>query len=243
MKIIDVSYNLDFVIEHSSKFVIATYTDSVLTEQKINKKNFENILVQLNTIIQQKLKAEAAKKRKAPSLSMLSNVLATYNFQPADIEDIFVKSGIDPAAAKKAVLIKSTVAKKPRASATVPATPVDPTDEMKKIINDLSNIPYTTPAMQHQRARFQQDMLNKIEKGIDKAELIRRITMEIQRLKYLSLKENASGGATSSGSVASVANPGGPMMPAIKRMPAGQSFFAPYQPAKPKRSKKKAKKR
>jgi len=62
-------------------------------------------------------------------------------------------------------------------------------------------------------------------------------------VKAQNIKETASGGATSAGSVASVANPGGPMMPMIKRMPPGQSFFAPYSMPKSKKPKKKAKKR
>lgn len=58
----------------------------------------------------------------------------------------------------------------------------------------------------------------------------------------VALLEFASGGSTSAGNVASVANPGGAMMPMIRRMPAGQSFFG-AQHAGTKKPKKKAKKR
>jgi hypothetical protein len=60
--------------------------------------------------------------------------------------------------------------------------------------------------------------------------------------KHVALFEYASGGSTSSGNVASIANPGGAMMPVIRRMPAGQSFFAP-QHAGTKKPKKRTKKK
>lgn len=41
------------------------------------------------------------------------------------------------------------------------------------------------------------------------------------------LEENGTSGGTTSGSIASLPNAGGPMMPTIRRMPPGQSFFAP----------------
>jgi len=41
------------------------------------------------------------------------------------------------------------------------------------------------------------------------------------------LQENGTSGGTTSGSIASIPNAGGPMMPVIKRMPPGQSFFGP----------------
>lgn len=58
--------------------------------------------------------------------------------------------------------------------------------------------------------------------------------------KTVTLIEYASGGGTSSGNIASVPNAG--MMPLIKRMPPGQSFFAPQQPQPQKKRKKKHKK-
>lgn len=58
---------------------------------------------------------------------------------------------------------------------------------------------------------------------------------------HVALFEYASSGSTSAGNVASVANPGGAMMSMIRRMPAGQSFFAP-QDAGTKKAKKKRKK-
>lgn len=60
--------------------------------------------------------------------------------------------------------------------------------------------------------------------------------------KHVALFEYASGGGTSAGNVASIANPGGAMMPTIRRMPAGQSFFAP-QHAGTKKPKKRTKKK
>lgn len=54
--------------------------------------------------------------------------------------------------------------------------------------------------------------------------------MRIQEI----LEENGTAGGTTSGAIASIANPGGPMMPMIRRMPPGQSFFAPMA-AKPKK--------
>lgn len=41
------------------------------------------------------------------------------------------------------------------------------------------------------------------------------------------LQENGTSGGTTSGSIASIPNAGGPMMPMIRRMPPGQSFFSP----------------
>lgn len=47
-------------------------------------------------------------------------------------------------------------------------------------------------------------------------------------MKICELLEYASCGGTSSGSIAtSTSGVGGPMMPIIKRMPVGQSFFGP----------------
>jgi len=61
-------------------------------------------------------------------------------------------------------------------------------------------------------------------------------------MKIHELLENASGGSTSSGSVASYASGlGGPLMPVIRRMPAGQSFFGPAGTA-PVKIKKKTRK-
>lgn len=54
--------------------------------------------------------------------------------------------------------------------------------------------------------------------------------------KIILLNEYASGGSTSAGNIASVPNAGN--MPLIRRMPAGQSFFAP-QPVKKRRKKRK----
>jgi hypothetical protein len=145
--------------------------------------------------------------------------------------------------AKKAASPTMPVSKKSRANATVPTTTADPKNEMKKILADLTKNPYLTPTIQTQIAGFKKEMLKQIDAGMNKETLKKKIMWQIQIMKKQGLKENASGGATSSGSVASIANPGGPMMPMIKRMPPGQSFFAPYQVSKPKRSKKKAKKR
>lgn len=243
MKMIDVSYDLNTVLENASRFVLLTFSNNVLNEQKITKENFENVLIQINTIIQKKVKEEAAKKRKAPTLAMLSNVLKTFNFQPTDIENIYVNSGIDSDTAKKAILASEPKVKKARKDATLPDTEADPKEEMKKIVTDLTKNPYLTPVIQNVIKGFEQEMLKKIDSGMSKEELGRRIRMQIERIKRFSLKETASGGASSAGNVASIANPGGPMMPLIKRMPPGQSFFAPYTVSKPKRSKKKAKKR
>lgn len=46
-------------------------------------------------------------------------------------------------------------------------------------------------------------------------------------MKIRELFEFSSAGVTSAGSIASIPNAGGPMMPVIRRMPAGQSFFGP----------------
>lgn len=49
-------------------------------------------------------------------------------------------------------------------------------------------------------------------------------------MKIRELFEYASGGSTGAGGVASVASGiGGPMMPIIRRMDPGQSFFAPAE--------------
>lgn len=59
-------------------------------------------------------------------------------------------------------------------------------------------------------------------------------------MKIKDLLETASAGASSSGSIASVATPlGGEMASVIKRMPPGQSFFAPAIDQKPKKKRKK----
>ena len=71
-----------------------------------------------------------------------------------------------------------------------------------------------------------------------------RITRATAMKKLKPLMEFASGGATSAGGIASLPNAGGPMMPIIRRMPAGQSFFGPAgtaPQAKQKRVKKKSK--
>jgi hypothetical protein len=60
--------------------------------------------------------------------------------------------------------------------------------------------------------------------------------------KSADLREMSSAGSTSSGSIASVASGlGGPMMPVIRRMPAGQSFFGPAGTAPTKTKKKRSK--
>ena len=61
--------------------------------------------------------------------------------------------------------------------------------------------------------------------------------------KINSLIESTSG-STTAGFIASIPGAGGPLMPMIRRMPAGQSFFGPagtLPPAKPKTKKKKTK--
>lgn len=61
-------------------------------------------------------------------------------------------------------------------------------------------------------------------------------------MKIKELLETTSGGSTGAGSIASISSPlGGPMAAVIKRMPPGQSFFAPQVPTK--KPKKKAKRR
>jgi len=55
--------------------------------------------------------------------------------------------------------------------------------------------------------------------------------------KVILIAEYASGGSTSAGSVASLPGAGGPLMPMIRRMPAGQSFFGPAGTLPPKKSK------
>jgi hypothetical protein len=56
------------------------------------------------------------------------------------------------------------------------------------------------------------------------------------------LSEYASSGASSAGAIASTATGlGGPMMPIIRRMPAGQSFFGMPVAAKKTRRKPKPK--
>lgn len=61
---------------------------------------------------------------------------------------------------------------------------------------------------------------------------------------YKKLSENASGGGTSAGSIASIPNGGGgPMLGMIKRMPAGQSFFGQAGTVSPKPKKKKSSKK
>lgn len=65
-------------------------------------------------------------------------------------------------------------------------------------------------------------------------------------MKIRELLEYASGGSTGSGSVAGVASGvGGPMMPVIRRMAPGQSFFAPaeFQQEPAKKLRKPRKKR
>ena len=58
-------------------------------------------------------------------------------------------------------------------------------------------------------------------------------------MKIREILETASSGASSSGSIASVAAPlGGPMAAVIKRMPPGQSFFG-QQPVVVHKTKKK----
>lgn len=242
MKIKDVTYDIDLAIEHSGRFVLESFNNHLLTEQKLEKDNFEKVLVQINTIIQQKLKEIAAKKKKAPSLAMLSNVLRQFNFQPSEIENILVRSGIDAAAAKKVTTPAVATAKKSRKNATAPAAATDPTQEMKQIVNDLTKIGYQTPAIKNKMEGIQRELLAKIDAGITKDDLIDRITNELDAIKSRSVTETTSG-ATAAGNIAGLANPGGAMMPLIKRMPAGQSFFAPAAVSRPKRSKKKAKKR
>jgi hypothetical protein len=52
------------------------------------------------------------------------------------------------------------------------------------------------------------------------------------------LIENGTSGGTGSGSIANLPNAGGPMMPMIRRMPPGQSFFAPLHDRKPRKIRK-----
>jgi len=61
-------------------------------------------------------------------------------------------------------------------------------------------------------------------------------------MKIKDLLETSSGGSTGAGSIASVSTPlGGPMAKVLKRMPPGQSFFAPQ--VSQKKPKKKVKPR
>jgi len=94
----------------------------------------------------------------------------------------------------------------------------------------------------------------KISEDLDMKLLVTQRILQILRehkinrqdvmLKLKPLLEFASGGSTSAGGIASYAGAGGPMMPVIRRMPAGQSFFGPAgtaTPVKRKTKKKKAK--
>ena len=94
---------------------------------------------------------------------------------------------------------------------------------------------------------MKEDTFNKICKILIESKITWK-TLGINRVyrfkdtKHIALFEYASGGTTSAGNVASIANPGGAMMPMIRRMPAGQSFFGAAH-AGTKKPKKKAKKR
>lgn len=59
-----------------------------------------------------------------------------------------------------------------------------------------------------------------------------------QDKKLQEILETASGGATASGSIASVASPVGSM---IRRMPTTPNLFGYVQPSKPKKKRKKSK--
>jgi len=116
-----------------------------------------------------------------------------------------------------------------------------------------SPIRASTKPITRQKA-YANKMKSKVSENIDRHMLLVQTMLKIIReddhdkkttvKKIRALMEYASGGSTSAGSIASIPGAGGPLMPMIRRMPAGQSFFGPagtLPPEKPKSRKKRKK--
>lgn len=131
---------------------------------------------------------------------------------------------------------------------TKPAAPAKPTAPAKPGANPLSP---AAAALAKQKRRAAQGLRENLDLQLaivkETLQDLRehRINRATAIKKLRPLMEFASGGATSAGGIASIPNAGGPMMPIIRRMPAGQSFFGPAGTApqpKQKKHKKNTKK-
>jgi len=140
--------------------------------------------------------------------------------------------------------------------ATPPATPPDPAAAAAALATDLRNgiaaaippakktrtggkqpgqVSQTQNAKQKRAARAAAKA--KLSESIDRKlaaineilSIIRenKLSNRSRKIKIKALLEYASGGSTSAGNIGSIPGTGGPMMPVIRRMPAGQSFFGP----------------
>ena len=109
-----------------------------------------------------------------------------------------------------------------------------------KVAGQVSQTPN---AIRKRNARIKEDIENKLSLVTEMLQMVKEQKYSRDSLisRINTLMEYASGGGTSAGSIASVAGAGGPMMPVIRRMPAGQSFFGPAGtlPIKDPKTKKK----
>lgn len=142
---------------------------------------------------------------------------------------------------------KPTPAEKPKEEPPRPSFKITiPADQAKKVLKNLSN---QYPGIDQEAEDKIRSLARSAQSGIDSGdvELVRKalqsqldiINAEIgkKQPKTEALNEFATGGGTSTGMGASLAAPLGAV---IRRMPPGQSFFAPAQ-QQPKKARKKAK--
>ena len=152
------------------------------------------------------------------------------------------------AAAQSSTKKSSTKASTAAPASQKPAAPSQPAKAAKKSATKTSAKPIT-PAK-----AYMNKTKSKISENIDRQLLLVQTMLKIIRendcdkkttvTQIRALLEYASGGSTSAGSIASIPGAGGPLMPMIRRMPAGQSFFGPagtLPPEKPKSRKKRKK--
>jgi len=139
----------------------------------------------------------------------------------------------------------------PAGSSIRQASPVPPAPLRTggKVAGQLSQTP---DAIRKRNARaasktqIKEDIENKLVLITEMLQIVRerKHSKDAVISKINALMEYASGGSTSAGSIASIPGAGGPLMPVIRRMPAGQSFFGPAGtlPPKSKTKKKRSKK-
>jgi chorismate mutase len=199
-------------------------------------------------------------KDKKITADSIANILINKD----DIKNIFTQAGlgkevIDKAVArakqptsapassattKKDVTKKSTISDKNKTKTAATKPPQIDIEKVKQAIEHLNR--NDSPLVQQIKTAIQKELdAGNIDKVVEllkkQKEAVDNSLKECIRLE--TVNETASGGASGAGSIASVASPMGAV---IKRMPPGQSFFAPMQQQihrKPRKTNKSAKKR
>jgi hypothetical protein len=217
---------------------------------------FENqILAEVDGLSPEKIKAIANEfvkfvGTKLKDKKITADSIADILVNKDDIKNIFTNAGIGKDVIDKAIsrttppAVSTPASTKVKSKSAGTATPKVDIEKLKKAIEHLNR--GDSPLVQQIKAAVQKELdAGNIDKVVEllkkQKEAVDNSLKECIRLE--TVNETASGGASGAGSIASVASP---MNAVIKRMPPGQSFFAPIQQQihrKSRKTNKSAKKR